>query len=306
MSPRENKIIKIDSVSELHKLMGLPKPKHPLVSLVNYNDIQYAAIENSVKAILNFYTVSIKHNADCKFNYGQNYYDFDEGVLAFMEPGQIASGTQNGNLRADGWLLVFHPDLIRNYPIGKNIKNYGFFSYAVNEALHLSESEEAMLGEIFRNIEKEYNHSIDQFSQDVMVSQIELLLNYSNRFYNRQFITRKTASSDLLTKMEILLDEYFGNDKTLESGLPTVHFFAEKLNLSPNYLSDMLRIATGQSTQQHIHNKLIEKAKEALTTTNLSVSEIAYGLGFEHPQSFNKLFKSKVNISPLEYRASFN
>ncbi|MDY0905823.1 helix-turn-helix transcriptional regulator [Pedobacter sp. CFBP9032] len=306
MSSRENKIIKIDSVSELHKLMGLPKPKHPLVSLVNYNDIQYAAIENSVKAILNFYTVSIKHNADCKFNYGQNYYDFDEGVLAFMEPGQIASGTQNGNLRADGWLLVFHPDLIRNYPIGKNIKNYGFFSYAVNEALHLSESEEAMLGEIFRNIEKEYNHSIDQFSQDVMVSQIELLLNYSNRFYNRQFITRKTASSDLLTKMEILLDEYFGNDKTLESGLPTVHFFAEKLNLSPNYLSDMLRIATGQSTQQHIHNKLIEKAKEALTTTNLSVSEIAYGLGFEHPQSFNKLFKSKVNISPLEYRASFN
>ena len=306
MSSRENKIIKIDSVSELHKLMGLSKPKHPLVSLVNYNDIQYAAIENSVKAILNFYTVSIKHNADCKFNYGQNYYDFDEGVLAFMEPGQIASGTQNGNLRADGWLLVFHPDLIRNYPIGKNIKNYGFFSYAVNEALHLSESEEAMLGEIFRNIEKEYNHSIDQFSQDVMVSQIELLLNYSNRFYNRQFITRKTASSDLLTKMEILLDEYFGNDKTLESGLPTVHFFADKLNLSPNYLSDMLRIATGQSTQQHIHNKLIEKAKEALTTTNLSVSEIAYGLGFEHPQSFNKLFKSKVNISPLEYRASFN
>ena len=306
MSSRENKIIKIDSVSELHKLMGLLKPKHPLVSLVNYNDIQYAAIENSVKAILNFYTVSIKHNAECKFNYGQNYYDFDEGVLAFMEPGQIASGTQNGNLRADGWLLVFHPDLIRNYPIGKNIKNYGFFSYAVNEALHLSESEEAMLGEIFRNIEKEYNHSIDQFSQDVMVSQIELLLNYSNRFYNRQFITRKTASSDLLTKMEILLDEYFGNDKTLESGLPTVHFFAEKLNLSPNYLSDMLRIATGQSTQQHIHNKLIEKAKEALTTTNLSVSEIAYGLGFEHPQSFNKLFKSKVNISPLEYRASFN
>lgn len=306
MSSRENKIIKIDSVSELHKLMGLPKPKHPLVSLVNYKDIQYAAIEDSVKAILNFYTVSIKHNADCKFNYGQNYYDFDEGVLAFMEPGQIASGTQTGNLRADGWLLVFHPDLIRNYPIGKNIKNYGFFSYAVNEALHLSESEEAMLGEIFRNIEKEYNHSIDQFSQDVMVSQIELLLNYSNRFYNRQFITRKTASSDLLTKMEILLDEYFGNDKTLESGLPTVHFFAEKLNLSPNYLSDMLRIATGQSTQQHIHNKLIEKAKEALTTTNLSVSEIAYGLGFEHPQSFNKLFKSKVNISPLEYRASFN
>jgi len=302
----ENKFIKINSVSELHKLMGLPKPKHPLVSLINYNDIQYAAIDNSIKAILNFYTVSIKHNADCKFNYGQNYYDFDEGVLAFMEPGQIAAAAQSGNTRSDGWLLVFHPDLIRNYPIGKNIKNYGFFSYAVNEALHLSESEEEMIGEIFKNIEKEYNHSIDQFSQDVMVSQIELLLNYSNRFYNRQFITRKTASNDLLTKVEALLDEYFKNDKILESGLPTVQFFADKLNLSPNYLSDMLRIITGQSTQQHIHNKLIEKAKEALSTTNLTVSAIAYQLGFEHPQSFSKLFKTKMNVSPLEYRASFN
>jgi AraC-like DNA-binding protein len=306
MSSKENKIIKINSVSELHKLMGLSKPKHPLVSLINYNDVKYDAIDNSVKAILNFYTISIKHNADCKFNYGQNYYDFDEGVLAFMEPGQIASGVQNGNMSADGWLLVFHPDLIRNYPIGKNIKNYGFFSYAINEALHLSESEEAMLGEIFKNIEKEYNHSIDQFSQDVMVSQIELLLNYSNRFYNRQFITRKTASSDLLTKLEILLDEYFESDKIVESGLPTVHFFAEKLNLSPNYLSDMLRTITGQSTQQHIHNKLIEKAKEALATTNLSISEIAYQLGFEHPQSFSKLFKTKMNVSPIKYRASFN
>ena len=306
MSSMENKFMKINSISELHKLMGIPKPKHPLVSLINYSDVHLSSLVNSVKVILNFYTVSIKHNADCKFSYGQNYYDFDEGVLAFMEPGQIASTTPGENEQSDGWLLIFHPDLIRNYPIGKTIKNYGFFSYAVNEALHLSESEEAMIEEIFKNIEKEYNHSIDQFSQDVMVSQIELLLNYSNRFYNRQFITRKTASSDLLTKMEILLDEYFESDKIIESGLPTVQFFAEKLNLSPNYLSDMLRSITGQSTQQHIHNKLIEKAKEALSTTNLSVSEIAYQLGFEHPQSFSKLFKSKMNISPLEYRASFS
>jgi len=306
MSSKENQFIKINSVSELHKLMGIPKPKHPLVSLINYNDVHLSAIENSVKVILNFYMVSIKHNADCKFSYGQNYYDFDEGVLAFMEPGQIASTTQSENEQPDGWLLIFHPDLIRNYPIGKTIKNYGFFSYAVNEALHLSESEEAMIEGIFKNIEKEYNHSIDQFSQDVMVSQIELLLNYSNRFYNRQFITRKTASSDLLTKMEMLLDEYFNSDKILESGLPTVQFFAGRLNLSANYLSDMLRALTGQSTQQHIHNKLIEKAKEALSTTSLSVSEIAYQLGFEHPQSFSKLFKTKMNVSPLEYRASFN
>jgi len=302
----ENKFVKINSISELHKIMGIPKPKHPLISLINYKDIPGTAIKNPIKAILNFYTVSIKHNTDCKLSYGQNYYDFDEGVLAFMEPGQIVSGVQNGDTPLDGWMLVFHPDLIRNYSLGRNIKNYGFFSYAVNEALHLSESEEEMIGEIFRNIEKEYNHSIDQFSQDVIVSQIELLLNYSNRFYNRQFITRKAASSDLLTKIEALLDEYFKSDKLLESGLPTVQFFADKLHLSPNYLSDMLRVITGQSTQQHIHNKLIEKAKEALSTTNLSVSEIAYQLGFEHPQSFNKLFKSKMNVSPLEYRASFN
>lgn len=229
MNPKENKIIKINSVSELHKLMGIPKPKHPLVSLINYSDVNSSAIENSIKIVLNFYTISIKHDSDCKFRYGQKYYDFDEGVLAFMEPGQITSTTQNENTHSDGWLLVFHPDLIRNYSIGKNIKNYGFFSYAVNEALHLSESEEKMIGEIFKNIEKEYNHSIDQFSQDVMVSQIELLLNYSNRFYNRQFITRKTAGNDLLTKMEILVEEYFESDKILESGLPTVQFFADKL-----------------------------------------------------------------------------
>ena len=306
MSSKENKFMTINSISELHKLMGLPKPKHPLVSLINYADISSAPIEESVNILLNYYTVSMKRSLDCNFRYGQNYYDFDEGVLAFMEPGQVVSTNQSGRLKPEGWLLVFHPDLIRNYAIGKTIKNYGFFSYAVNEALHLSETEEAMIKDILKNIAKEYNHSIDQYSQDVMVSQIELLLNYSNRFYNRQFITRKTASNDLLTKMEILLEEYFESDKILKSGLPTVHFFAEKLNLSSNYLSDMLRTITGQSTQQHIHNKLIEKAKEALTTTNLSVSEIAYHLGFEHPQSFNKLFKSKMNISPLEYRASFN
>jgi len=304
MTRKNNHLFTINSISELYKLSGLPKPKHPYIGLINYEEI-IAPSQEPISLLMNFYCVSLKRCVDNKLKYGQNYYDFDEGVLGFMEPGQLITVDVESQ-QPKGWWLVFHPDLIRTYPLGKSIKNYGFFSYAVNEAIHLSETEEAMLETVFKNIEKEYNHSIDPYSQDVMVSQIELLLNYSNRFYNRQFITRKTASSDLLTKMEGLLDEYFKGDKILYSGLPTVQFFAEKLNLSPNYLSDMLRAITGQSTQQHIHNKLIEKAKEALANTHLSVSEIAYQLGFEHPQSFSKLFKTKMNISPLEYRASFN
>lgn len=273
--------------------------------MINLDEIDFTSPQESTNLVLNFYTISLKNCEGSKMKYGQNYYDFDEGMLAFMEPGQVIS-SENGGTRATGWWLVFHPDFIRNYPLGKTIKNYGFFSYAVNEALHLSEKEQATMEGIMKNIEEEYNHSIDLFSHDVMISHLELLLNYSNRFYNRQFITRKSASNDLLTKMESLLNDYFNIDKLVENGLPSVQYFANQLNVSSNYLSDMLRTLTGQSTQQHIHNKLIEKAKEALTLTNLSVSEIAYQLGFEHPQSFSKLFKSKTNVSPLEYRASFN
>lgn len=185
--------------------------------------------------------------------------------------------------------MIVHPDFIRNYPLEKKIAAYGYFSYAVNEALYLSEKEEAMIETIMKNIEQEYRSVIDTYSQDVIVSHIELLLNYANRFYNRQFITRKNAGNHLLENVEELLTEYFNGSKVSEKGVPTVQYISEKLNISPNYLSDMLRLLTGQSTQQHIHNKLIEKAKEILTTTSLSVSEIAYGLGFEYPQSFSKV-----------------
>ncbi len=305
MKRKENRIVAVNSISELYRISGLPKPKHPLIGLINLGDVATEAHHEPVSIVLNFYTVSLKHCMGSKMKYGQNYYDFDEGVLAFMEPGQIIS--DNGaDHQPEGWWLVFHADFIRNYPLGKTIKDYGFFSYSVNEALHLSEDEERMIESILKSIEAEYNHSIDAFSQNVMVSQLELLLNYSNRFYNRQFITRKTANGDLLTKLETLLDDYFSGDKLALSGLPSVQYFADKLNVSANYLSDMLRILTGQSTQQHIHNKMIEKAKESLAATNLSVSEIAYQLGFEHPQSFNKLFKSKTSLSPLKYRESFN
>lgn len=294
----------INSVSELHRLFSLPKPSHPLITLINHSGVVTIADENKERLLLNFYNISIKRSFQGQMKYGKNYYDFDEGTMSFVAPNQIIAIDEDENRNKDGWSLLFHPDLIRNYPLGKTIKNFGFFNYEVNEALHLSDEEEKVIENLIQNIQKEYQSRMDTFSQDVLVSNLELLLNYCNRFYNRQFATRKMANNDLLSKFENLLSNYF-EDNT-KFGLPTVTTLAEQLNLTPSYLSDMLRTVTGQNTQQHIHNKLIEKAKDILTTTNLSVSEIAFELGFEHSQSFSKLFKSKTNISPLAYRNSFN
>ena len=257
---------------------------------------------------LNFYCISLKRNIGGKSKYGQQYYDYDKGVMTFVAPKQILSlpDPQNDSLNpASGYALLIHPDFLYKHPLATTIKSYDFFSYNVNEALHLSEKEETNINEIFQKIEEEYQH-IDKHTQDIILSQIDLLLNYSNRFYQRQFITRKAVNHDLLTKMEQLLNESFEHQETLKNGLPTVELLAEKLNLSPHYLSDVLRSLTGQNAQQHIHEKLIAKAKEYLTVTNLSVAEIAYQLGFEYPQSFNKLFKKKTSISPLEFRQTFN
>ncbi|GAB3898048.1 helix-turn-helix domain-containing protein [Larkinella knui] len=296
----------IQSVSELHRLLELPKPEHPLVSLIDLSDVKCDWTESQRSVMYNFYSICIKKDFKGKLKYGQNYYDFDEGVMTFFSPGQVISTDVTDDRAVVGWWLVLHPDFIRNYPLSKAIKDYGYFSYAVNEALHLSEKEETMITAIMKNIEQEYRSVIDNFSQDVIVSHIDLLLNYCNRFYNRQFITRKHASNDLLIKLETVLSDYFNSEKVQELGLPTVQYISDELAISPNYLSDLLRTLTGQSTQQHIHNKLIEKAQEILTTTSLSVSEIAYQLGFEYPQSFSKLFKSKMNVSPMEFRHSFN
>ena len=205
-----------------------------------------------------------------------------------------------------GYSLLFHPDFIRNYPLANNIKNFGFFSYSTNEALHLSEKEKGVILSIFKNIESELQSPIDDFSQDVVVTQVELLLHYSNRFYKRQFITRKAVNNDLLAKLDIALTDYFNNNTALQEGVPTVQYIAQQLQVSPRYLSDMLRSLLSQNAQQYIQNKVIEKAKEMLSVTRMSVAEIAYQLGFEHPQSFNKLFKRKTNLSPLEFRQSFN
>jgi AraC family transcriptional regulator, transcriptional activator of pobA len=300
----ENIPHQFNSISDLHRVLGLPKPLHPLISLVDNTEIAIDKEQLPASFLLNFYKISYKKGLRGKIRYGQNYYDFDEGGLVFTSPNQLLATTDDTEYL--GHTLLIHPDFIRNYPLGRNIKNFGFFSYSANEALHLSEKEKLIIINIFKNIDDELQSAIDDFSQDVIIAQIELLLNYSNRFYKRQFITRKAVSNDLLAKLEDLMSDYFNNETALMKGLPTVQYLAEQLNVSPRYLSDMLRSLTGQNAQQHIHNKLIEKAKEILTITNLSVAEVAYQLGFEHPQSFNKLFKSKTNLSPLEFRQSFN
>ena len=302
---KEPLIIKtINSVSELHRILSLPKPSHPLITLINHCDVVTIKTENKERLLLNFYNITIKRSFQGQMKYGKNYYDFDEGTMSFVAPNQIIAIDEDDARNIEGWSLLFHPDLIRNYLLGKTIKNFGFFNYEVNEALHLSNEEEKVIENLIQNIQKEYQSRIDTFSQDVLVSNLELVLNYCNRFYNRQFVTRKIANNDLLSKFENVLSKYFENNSKM--GLPTVTTLAEQLNLSTSYLSDMLRTTTGQNTQQHIHNMLIERAKDILTTTNLSISEIAFKLGFEHSQSFSKLFKSKTDVSPLVYRNSFN
>ena len=226
--------------------------------------------------------------------------------MTFYAPKQLITVQDYQPSKMEGWMLVVHLDFIQNYPLAKKIKGYGFFSYAANEALHLSEAEEQVIYGIMKNLQQEIEAIIDSFTQDVVVSHIDLLLNYCNRFYNRQFITRKKVSDDLLIKFERLLTQYFTDEVRSKSGLPSVQYFSEQLFVSANYLNDMLKSLTGQTTQQHIHNYIIDKAKELLSTTNLSVSEIAFELGFEYSQSFNKLFKNKTQQTPLEYRQSLN
>ncbi|MBB6329927.1 AraC-like DNA-binding protein [Chryseobacterium sediminis] len=304
MEKKDNVPLKISSISELHDMLQLPKPLHPLVSLVDNTKMSIRKDMLKRSFILNFYKISYKYSTTGKMGYGQGYYDFNEGGMMFTAPGQVLSTDENAEYC--GYTLLVHPDFIRSYPLAKNIKNFGFFSYDTNEALHLSDQEKTTITGLLNNIENELNTTIDEVSQDVIISYMDVLLNYSNRFYKRQFITRKAVNSDLLTKMDVVLENYFNQQETLNKGLPTVEFLASTLNLSPHYLSDMLRNLTGLNAQQHIHEKLIEKAKEYLTTTGFSVSEVAYALGFEHPQSFNKLFKKKTDKTPLSYRQSFN
>lgn len=301
----QQEIIRIESVLQQHQLLGISKPKHPLFSILRFEDLNQTPIEKKNKFVSNLYQITLKRDCPCKVKYGQTQYDFDNGIMNFYAPKQVQVLEKGDWLPNSGWLILFHPDFIRNYSIALKIKDYGFFGYELNEALILSEDEEKLIEHIFLQIYREINLPIDNFSQEITISNIDLLLTYSNRYYNRQFIVRKPINHSLVQKVEQILEEYFENVASKE-GLPTATFIASKLNLSSKYLSDCLKQYTGQTTQQIIHDKLIEKAKIALSTTELRINEVAYQLGFEFPQSFIKLFKTKTNQTPLEYRQSFN
>ncbi|TGE08104.1 helix-turn-helix domain-containing protein [Hymenobacter fodinae] len=297
------------TISDFHAYRGLPKPQHPLLSVVDVGAAGPLHVEEPTNLLLDFYTLSVKRMRNVKATYGQQPFDFDSGIMSFMAPRQvfsIAAVNQDEDIEKSGWVLYIHPDFIWNTPLATTIKQYDFWDYALNESLFLSAKEEATIMTIIGSIREEYEANIDKFSKPIIISQIESLLNYADRFYHRQFITREKTNHQVLERVETLLHEYFNNQDLAEKGLPTVRYVAEHLHLSPKYLSSLLRVLTGQNTQQHIHAKLIDKAKERLSTTNLTVSEIAYELGFEHLQSFSKLFKTKTNQSPLEFRASFN
>ena len=299
--------LRLGTISEYHQLMELPKPDHPLISVVRFESIKRLPHQEPVSLVLDYYSIALKRNFNVQMKYGQQQYDFNEGLMTFMSPGQVfrIEARKDEELQHSGWMLLVHPDFLWHTPLAKKIKQYEYFDYSVNEALFLSDKEEGTVIGIMQNIEHEYHANIDKFSQDVIIAQLELLLTYSERFYSRQFITRKITNHQILDRLEDLLTGYFNSDALAQNGLPTVQYIAGQLNVSPNYLSGLLKILTGQSTQQHIHEKLIEKAKEKLSTTGLSVNEIAYELGFDYPQSFTKLFKTKTHLSPLEFRSRY-
>ncbi len=294
----------IQSIIEFHRLLSLPEPHHPGMSVIRMEDVTFVDSDIWQQFYSMFYCVSLKRDVTAKMKYGQQFYDYDKGVMGFTAPKQVQSLDLSTVESSKGYVLVVTADFLSRHPLNTKIREYGFFSYAVNEALHLSEREEATIVDLLEKIGEE-SRFIDKHTQEIILSQIDLLLSYANRFYERQFITRRNSSSDLLTRLNTILDVYF-DQRAMHQGLPTVQYIAQEIGVSPDYLSDMLRMLTGQNTQQHIQDRMIEKAKEILSTTDLSVSEIAYRLGFEYPQSFSKVFKNKTHVTPLEFRTSFN
>lgn len=305
MKGKEDKLIRFLTISESHQAFGLPAPQHPLISLVHFNrDNPFNTSMAPIYDVLSFYKITFITRNKGRLKYGRNYYDYDEGSMLFLAPNQLV-GSTDYNSETYCYILLIHPDLLLGYPIARKIKQYGYFSYASNEALHLSEPEREIILSVFQIMEQELNSRVDEFSQEVVIAQLELLLSYVNRFYKRQFITRKTVNNDILQKTESILDDYLNHQETLRQGVPTVQYLSDRLNISPGYLSDLLRSLIGQNAQQYISHKLIERAKEKLTGTGMTVAEIAYELGFEHPQSFSKMFRLRTGLSPLEFRSSY-
>lgn len=301
-------IHQVKTIGQFYRLRNLPQPEHPLISVIDIATVpKYEQIESG-NVVFGFYVISFKSGHTANTKYGRLPKDFDGGVLGFRAPGQVVKVEPNKAVSsiASGWMLCIHPDFLWHTSLARKIRSYDFFYYDFSEALFLSNEEQTTINTIVANISREFQKAADRFSQKIAIALIDALLAYIERFYQRQFNTNKVASHKLLDKLDELLNRYFDSEKLSKPGLPTVAVVAEELNISPHYLSAMLRSITGKNTQQHIHEKLIAKAKELLSTTDLSVSEIAYALGFEHLQSFSKLFKTKTNQSPLEFRQSFN
>ncbi|MVT08818.1 helix-turn-helix domain-containing protein [Chitinophaga sp. ysch24] len=295
-------IIRIKSISQLHEMMGFTKPTHPLISILDTSKWEIGKEWVGVKATSDLYTIGLKDKS-CGLEYGRNSYDFGEGVMIFTAPNQVVR-TRKAQMIGEisGWMLFFHPDLIRNTPLGKNIENYHFFSYDVHEALHLSDAEQRTVTECIEFIQSEINQRIDNHSQRVIVSSLELILNYCIRFYERQFNTRSAENKDVISQFEFLLKDYYASGKFAEAGIPTIEYFAGLIHLSQSYLSDLLRKETGYTAKDHLNNFIVERAKTMLLGETDSVSEIAYKLGFNYPHYFSRLFKSKTGLSPQEYR----
>ena len=295
----KNKFVVLQSISEAHRQFGYDKPKHPLISLLDFTTINPEAVASDAFYELSFYSISCKR-FEGVFRYGKSHYDFSEGTLIFTAPHQVIRASHEKEMD-EGWGLFFHPDLINGTSLGKKINEYSFFNYEANEALHISDDEKLILKDCAEKIKREYSQNIDKHTQGLIVSTIELMLNYCDRFYDRQFITRNKINKDIVQRFEILLNDYFLH-KEFNNGLPDVGFFASQLNLSSNYLSDLLSRFTGKSTQEHIHLKLVDTAKSFLCNSEKSISEIAYELGFEYPSHFTKVFKTKTGLSPQQYR----
>ena len=295
-------VIHFQSISDFHAVLGLEKPLHPLILLVDVSKMKVTEDAVNQKVVFDFYMISLK-NKSCGVEYGRNSFDFSEGVMVFSSPKQVYTPTkkvEEGEMNC--WMLFFHPDLIRNTSLGGKIDEYSFFNYNFVEALHLSESEEFIMNTTIKNIKTEYEQRIDNHSQRVIVSSLELLLNYSLRFYERQFNTRASNSKDVVSRFEKELKEYFKSKKQLELGTPSIQYFADKANFSQHYFSDLIKKETGSKPKDHINNYIIDKAKNLLLGSEQSINEIAYQLGFNYPHYFSRLFKTKTGHSPLEYR----
>ena len=296
-----DKILNLDSVDLYNKLYGL-ETLNPLVSVIDLNKATSSV--DLIRFNYGIYALYLKLEKACDIKYGRQTYDYQEGTIVCFAPGQTAETnptTDKVQVNAHG--ILFHPDLLRGTSLGKNIKKYTFFSYEVNEALHLSEEERSIVMDCLKIIRMELEHGVDKHSKTLLVNHIELLLNYCMRFYERQFITRGKTNRDVLTRFENLLDEYFESTLAEQDGLPTVKYFTDKLCLSSNYFGDMFKKETGKSPQEYIQEKVIELAKERISGTADTVSQIAYSLGFQYPQHFCRLFKKRVGYTPSEYRA---